>query len=636
MIRNPEELTNAIKSAVNRRAIVFSHLILAFVITAHTVLWSSTLPYEKYLAVTLSFFLIVMIFLRFFDLASINAHPFIYTVIYEILTFVGISFLTEAATPYILVPIVTMLIANLYYGVKGVAITVAVFGLASITKLFFFDFLEELTTNNMLDIAAGFLVFLAIASLFVSIQKVYDWDRSRLKATVREATIGQKRLRTLVNNMTESVLVLDRNGIVRLYNAAALALFDTNASLEKKRPADFAQFEDEKGKAITIEDLLPRGPNPVARNDIKILYGKDDSAALSLTITPLRTSFGQGDTYTGYILTMRDITREKSLEEERNEFISVISHELRTPVTVTEASLSNALMMHDKYGGNEEVKKTIETAHDQSIFLANMLNDLATFARAEKGTLELNIEYVNPRELTEQLAIDYSNEGGVKGIEIISKVQDGTPEKIATNRLYVREILQNFITNGIKYSDSGTITIEVQPDSDSGVQFNVKDQGIGISVSDQKKVFNKFYRSEDFRTRSRSGTGLGLYIVRKLAKLLRAEITMESELGVGSTFSLKVPDLHSLMKTEAHNQPDQTTKNDHEQEVNKTPDEADELEMTDESTEELDPKAPETEPTNTVPDFEPEAPEQSVDVPVAETDVKHKPHATSYHLQKQR
>jgi signal transduction histidine kinase len=109
--------------------------------------------------------------------------------------------------------------------------------------------------------------------------------------------------------------------------------------------------------------------------------------------------------------------------------------------------------------------------------------------------------------------------------------------------LYVREILQNFITNAIKYSEKGSITVGARPQKD-GVVFTVSDTGIGISKADQERVFDKFFRSEDFRTRSNSGTGLGLYVTMKLTRLIHADISLESELNHGSTFSIFIPNIH--------------------------------------------------------------------------------------------
>jgi signal transduction histidine kinase len=106
----------------------------------------------------------------------------------------------------------------------------------------------------------------------------------------------------------------------------------------------------------------------------------------------------------------------------------------------------------------------------------------------------------------------------------------------------VREILQNFITNALKYTEKGSVVVGAKPVKD-GVLFTVSDTGIGISKSDQERVFDKFFRSEDFRTRATSGTGLGLYVTMKLARIVHAEVSLESELNHGSTFSIFIPNL---------------------------------------------------------------------------------------------
>ena len=106
----------------------------------------------------------------------------------------------------------------------------------------------------------------------------------------------------------------------------------------------------------------------------------------------------------------------------------------------------------------------------------------------------------------------------------------------------MREILQNFITNAIKYTDTGSVTIAAEK-AERGIKFTVHDTGIGISKSDQEKIFDKFFRSEDYRTRKTNGTGLGLYVTLKLARLLHAEIDVKSQLNKGSTFSIFIPDL---------------------------------------------------------------------------------------------
>jgi signal transduction histidine kinase len=169
------------------------------------------------------------------------------------------------------------------------------------------------------------------------------------------------------------------------------------------------------------------------------------------------------------------------------------------------------------------------------------VNDLSTLSRSERGALQITIDAINPHQLVEELASGYHDQAAAKGLEVKTDL-DPSLEILHSSNLYVREILHNFITNSIKYTQQGSVTIgaHAQPD---GVRFSVSDTGIGMSHSDQQKIFNKFFRSEDYRTRASNGTGLGLYITRKLADLLHGEIIVTSELNHGSTFALSVPNL---------------------------------------------------------------------------------------------
>ena len=482
-------------------------------------------------------------------MANINSRPKVYIAIYSLTILVGYAILTDPSTPYTLAAFIIVILTNLYYGRTGSYYSIALFGATTIIKYVYASVVGAFTYEDKLSVIVSFFIFLAITSLFMNFQRVFDWDRERLHETAREAVLEQKRLRALINNMTESVLVLDREGIIRLYNAAALALFNTNNSLSDKPLDGFVKLEDENGKIISTIALLPKDSKPVVRNDIHLRYSTDDSAALSIVCTPIRPTFGQEHDDGGYVLTMRDISREKSLEEERDEFISVISHELRTPVTVAEAGISNALVLAEKSPDSEKLTKSLNTAHDQTVFLAKMLNDLTTFARAEKGTLENNLEELDPRELLESLRSDYREAVSAKHMNIATVIDPSTPLRFTSNRLYIREILQNFVTNAVKYSDKGTVTLSCRA-KDKGILFSVADEGIGISVSDQKKVFQKFFRAEDYRTRSTSGTGLGLYIVKKLGKILDANFEIASEVGKGSTFSIYVPDKSEFLASQ--------------------------------------------------------------------------------------
>lgn len=359
------------------------------------------------------------------------------------------------------------------------------------------------------------------------------------------AELERERLLSLINSMSDGVIATDDKGEVKLYNAAALGILDTNKNLSGMTIGDFMSVIDQARTTVDILGLVTSKKVVSTYTDFFLVYEGGEKINIFLGVSPIKLGYSH-ETESGFIITFRDITREKSLEEERNEFISVVSHELRTPIAITEANISNAQFIVDQGRDPGAIKSALEAAHRQSLYLANMINDLSTLSRAERGKLDAVSEDISPVEIMRSLYEDYSKEAHQKGLELVSEIPDGLPETIISNRLYVREILQNFVTNAIKYTREGTVTISAVAKND-GVEFSVKDSGIGISKADQKRVFDKFFRSEDFRTRENSGTGLGLYITQKLMKLIKAEVSMKSQLNIGSTFIVYIP---SLPKTE--------------------------------------------------------------------------------------
>jgi signal transduction histidine kinase len=180
----------------------------------------------------------------------------------------------------------------------------------------------------------------------------------------------------------------------------------------------------------------------------------------------------------------------------------------------------------------------MKTAHDQILFLSHMVNDLSTLSRAERGVAD-NAEDIDVRELAHKLHGKYINDAKIKKLHLNL---DLSPDlgTIHASRLYIEELLQNLLTNAIKYTKKGSVTINFEQKKNR-IIFSIQDTGIGISKSDQTRIFNKFYRSEDYRTRETNGTGLGLYIAAKLAHKIGAKIDSTSRLNFGSTFSFSLP-----------------------------------------------------------------------------------------------
>ena len=390
-------------------------------------------------------------------------------------------------------------------------------------------------------LAVGILCLLVLNVWRLARDSVHDMEKAHLKQDLEHS-----QLTSLINSMADGVIAVDTATKVILYNAAALNLLDINSSMQGKLVHTFVHITDEDNKPIDLKTLIINTKTPMVNRDYRVQYNDGSSANLYLSIAPVHLGYGKGGEH-GYVLIMRDITREKSLEEERDEFISVVSHELRTPIAITEGEVSNAQLMAEKAGGSADIKTALEQAHNQVLFLADMINDLSTLSRAERGMLKLDVEKIEVNDLLQELEANYQDQASDKGLKLKAQLSK-QPLVLHSSKLYVREVLQNFITNSIKYTQKGSVTITAQPHKDGGVELSVTDTGIGISKQDQKRVFERFFRSEDFRTRATNGTGLGLYVTMKLVKLLGAEIVIQSQLNKGSTFTVIVPDMSEPAK----------------------------------------------------------------------------------------
>ncbi len=351
-----------------------------------------------------------------------------------------------------------------------------------------------------------------------------DINQPTTPAASGDIALEHAQLSALINSMADGVIATDQHGKITMYNGAALNVLDSNTTLEGTYIGNCLKLYDEQKQPIDATRLILGTKTQTISRDYQLRYDDDSFISIYLSIAPVRQSYGSG-IKSGFVILIRDITHEKSLEEERNEFVSVVSHELRTPVTIAEGNLSNAILAIQNDGDIRAIDNAVHQAHDQVLFLSSLINDLSTLSRAENGTAQhLNFVSINVNQLLHTLSQNYVPEAEKKNLTFHTEI-DPSLELLHNSSLYVREILQNFITNAIKYTEHGSVTLSARP-APGGVNFIISDTGIGISEPEQKKIFEKFYRSEDYRTRKSSGTGLGLYVTQKLTQLIGAKVTV--------------------------------------------------------------------------------------------------------------
>ncbi len=408
--------------------------------------------------------------------------------------------------------------------------------LSLIIFLLILNLIFNLLDQKIIDPYLIISLLVAISSiLFISFNSKKNQKTKKVKKSNPKVTDSMK---TLINNLDSGIIELDKNGGITLYNASCLMILNTNKTLYDLNIAEVMPLQNQKGEPIDIKNKILNSKR-ISTNDAWFYQTKDgEKIRLELTISPIKNNFGVNEK-NSFILIFRDVTKIKDLEQQKDEFISIISHELRTPIAIAEGALSNLdLLLERKRIEKDKFKKLLDKSHRQIMFLSSMVTDISNLRRAESEQI-IDIEKVNLRTVANELYETYLPQVQAKNLSFDLDLQ-GKLGNIETNQLYFKEIIQNLITNAIKYTNEGSIKLIIEKNN-LNTKVSIKDSGIGISKSDQKKVFDKFYRSEDYRTRESRGTGLGLYVALGLAKKLGGKITLKSRVDFGSTFTLTIP-----------------------------------------------------------------------------------------------
>ncbi len=273
----------------------------------------------------------------------------------------------------------------------------------------------------------------------------------------------------------------------------------------------------------------------------------------SITASPV------GSAGSGLIIVFRDITKERAEEREMAEFISTASHEMRTPVASIEGYLGLALNPATATI-DDKARDFITKAHESAQHLGRLFQDLLDVSKADDGRLSNNPRVVDVVAFVHDIVQGQIPRATEKGLHINYKPmpEGDTPDRYeATGRVlspvyyvkvdndHLRETVGNLVENAIKYTPQGGIEIDVTGD-DTSITISVKDSGIGIPAEDIPHLFQKFYRVDSSDTREIGGTGLGLYLCRRLVETIGGQIWVESTYQQGSTFYIKLPRLDSV------------------------------------------------------------------------------------------
>lgn len=237
----------------------------------------------------------------------------------------------------------------------------------------------------------------------------------------------------------------------------------------------------------------------------------------------------------------------KKLDVEKDRFISIAAHELKTPMTAISGFaqlLKNEKIIEDK----ERREKYLKIIEEEIKRLSKLVTDVLDLSRIDLGTIKVFVEEVNVKEILNEVKDEMEELAKEKGLYLNIKI-DEKVSTIFTDREKLKRILVNLVSNGIKYTEKGGVTIEAVKEKDK-VRFCVCDTGIGIPKEHFKKIFTRFYQVASPHTRKVTGSGLGLSICKELVELLGGRIWFESKLGKGSKFYFTLPIKYKTSKTQ--------------------------------------------------------------------------------------
>ena len=393
----------------------------------------------------------------------------------------------------------------------------------------------------------GFLPLIFSLVLWIRRQKTDDNTsnlENRLSAVESKSDV-------VINAIDDGVLAISKDGNIELINPSAQQIIGWDQgdalglnwkSVLKLVTSDGKDIEDLENP---IAQSLSKN-QPTHNDKLFLLTSSEKRILVSIVSSPVGT---EGE---GIIVVFRDITKEKAEEREQAEFISTASHEMRTPVASIEGYLGLALNPATAHI-DEKARDFITKAHESAQHLGRLFQDLLDISKVEDGRMKNNPKIVNVNEFLKDIFDGLATKASEKQLNYIfmPDIIDEGKEKSLQPIFYAnidpdhfREVVSNLIENAIKYTPSGEVVVNITGD-DKQISVSVKDSGIGIPAEDIPHLFQKFYRVDNSDTREIGGTGLGLYLSRRLAEAMSGNLRVESKYKEGSTFYLEIPRMSS-------------------------------------------------------------------------------------------
>lgn len=349
----------------------------------------------------------------------------------------------------------------------------------------------------------------------------FDLLSLKLKYTISELFEEKNKLSNIITSMSDGILALDRSFQIININKAAINF------LSYKRVEDNIEVI----KILSELDIIQEFKSVILSNEKKSIIKEHEGKALEFSVSPIKSNSNE---IIGGVILIQDISEKEKLEQMRKDFISNVSHEFRTPLTVIKGNLESIV---DGMTRPENILDTCKTLIKESSRLERMVKDLLNLSRLESGKLELDFNELDVNMLINDTMRSLRPLMRNKDIDLQLYLENDLPT-LLSDYDKLKQLIIIFLDNAIKFSENkGVLKVATYTDS-KNIYITIKDNGIGIPKDEIKYLGEKFYKADKARNANAGGTGLGLSIAKRLVEVLNGHLSIESDLDKGTTITI--------------------------------------------------------------------------------------------------
>ncbi len=368
--------------------------------------------------------------------------------------------------------------------------------------------------------------------LLVLLLSFFIHTRKKLKRSLQELSQRTLELETILNSALGGVIAVDKKNRITLINSTAIEMFH----IKKKKIIGEDILLTLRHSAFN--DFLRQHKKDIEKNNQQVMDFPYNNHYYRVYLSNIFNQESQEET-NGMLMIIQDITNVRKLEQMRSDFVSNVTHELKTPLTSIQGfieTLKNGAIKDPKV-----LSKFLDIIDIEADRLSLLIGDILQLSEIETMKEDVRIECFKVSEILKEVLEILKSPAEKKSIEITWQ-KDTSLESVCMNKDRLKQILINLVDNGIKYTDrGGSVCISFVKLENKMLKILVNDNGIGISKEHLPRIFERFYRVDKGRSRNEGGTGLGLSIVKHIVQLYHGELNAYSELGKGTSFVIKLP-----------------------------------------------------------------------------------------------